>query len=120
MAPALSHQLSESGGRCGARESLFDRTEAYDRLPPIAAIRLPRHIAAMTNRILKRASSLAPTIAKVAVFLGGAYYVGFVTTLFEGDLGWHMAPVGVLMLCGSVLIAEWVERRLEARKASRS
>lgn len=59
-------------------------------------------------------------IAKVTVFLGGAYYVGFVTTLLEGDLGWHMAPVGVLMLCGAAFIAEWAERRLEARKALRS
>jgi hypothetical protein len=59
-------------------------------------------------------------IAKVAVFLGGAYYVGFVTTLFESDFGWHMVPVGLLMLCGAAFIAEWVERRLEARKASRS
>jgi hypothetical protein len=59
--------------------------------------------------------SAVPVLAKWAILLGGIAYTGFVTRLFEREFGWHLAPIGLLMLFGSSQVAEWTERRLAAR-----
>lgn len=62
---------------------------------------------------------IAPII-KWAVLLAGFAYTGFVTRLFEQKFGWHLAPIGLLMLFGSLFLAQSAERLMEARKERRS
>jgi hypothetical protein len=69
----------------------------------------------MKAPFLKQRQSSAPAFAKGAVWLAGVAYSGFVTTLFEQQFGWHLAPIGLLMLFGSLYLGEWVERRLGNR-----
>jgi hypothetical protein len=69
----------------------------------------------MTTSSSTRRQNTVQAIAKWAVLLAGLAYTGFVTRLFEQDLGWHLAPVGLLMVIGSLYAAAWVERSLAER-----